>query len=201
MALLTEKYSEQDKYQPHKFNIHISILCSEASVKGILGKINCKSLDASDKPRTGKTPTVRLLVSLTGTGRPFQREGPASLEQTETCPFHFQHIQNTHTVLNIRHGRRNRWVFLHTLDFRNETLKLNLFLRMFYTNNPQSKNIFILRGKSQFCAQTHPPKTLPINRERVVAGRLKALLRGSDENRHCLQQSKPWGDCLPKGVL
>lgn len=48
--------------QPHKFNIPISILCSEELVKGSWGKINCRSLDANDKPGKGKTPTVSLLV-------------------------------------------------------------------------------------------------------------------------------------------
>lgn len=59
---LLKNNSKQDMQQPHKFNIHISILCSEESMKGILGKINCKSFDASDKPRQGKTPAVSLLV-------------------------------------------------------------------------------------------------------------------------------------------
>lgn len=46
--------------QPHEFNIHVGILCSEESVKGILGKMNCKSLDANDKPYKENTPTVSL---------------------------------------------------------------------------------------------------------------------------------------------
>ena len=99
MALLTEKYSEQDKYQPHKFNIHISILCSEASVKGILGKINCKSLDASDKPRTGKTPTVRLLVSLTRNGEAVPKGGAGLTGTDGEVPFPLPtYTKHTHST-------------------------------------------------------------------------------------------------------
>lgn len=92
--------------QPHKFNIHISILCSEESVKGILRKINCKSFDANDKPHKGKTPTVSLLAVLTWNREAIPKGGasqasqrPTSREKIVFCCFHFQYILNTNTKL------------------------------------------------------------------------------------------------------
>lgn len=63
--------------QPHEFNVHISISCSEESMKGIWGKINCKSLDANDKSHKGKTPTVSLLVCADPEQEAIPREGTA----------------------------------------------------------------------------------------------------------------------------
>lgn len=103
--------------QTHKFNIHISILCSEESVKGTLGQINCKSFGANDKPRKGKTPTLSLPVRADpeqrnqpkGTGQPGQQ--PASLEKIESCAVAFSNIYKTRT-LNFRHHAY--WMFFST---------------------------------------------------------------------------------------
>lgn len=120
MVWLIKKYFKQDMQQIHKFNIHISILRSEESVKGTLRQINCKSFDANDKPRKGKTPTLSLLVSADpeqrgqpkGRGQPGRR--PASLEKIESCAVAISNIYKTR-ALNFRHHLLD--FFLHTLDF------------------------------------------------------------------------------------
>ena len=105
-----EKYFRQDRQQLHKFNIHISILCSKELVKGIWGKINCKSLDADDEPGKGKTPTVSLLVYANPEqgghpkGRESQVSQPASLEKIEPCHFRCENIKNTNTSLQASYS-------------------------------------------------------------------------------------------------
>ena len=62
-------------------------------MKDILGKINCKWLDADDKPRKGKLPQGAFWFVLTRNREAIPQEGEslasqaASLEEIELFPF------------------------------------------------------------------------------------------------------------------